>query len=355
MKPSILTLILILLSPVSLAQPTLEQGYDAYESGEVSAAIRIWRALGEAGNATAQVNLGQLYRLGHNVVADDREAVKWYSLAARQGSEVAKYNLMLMHTQGRASRGDLDLAFAGPMSPEEDELAIAADSHTKSEQPDGARPGRPLPLPPEDTPFSGEDWFDQLPAPLYVIQVVSSPHKQVLTRYAAARLAHSTAQVLRTIRNGRDHYLLLLGPFATRQDAREAVARLPENVKADQPWVRPAFSVQQIAAPGSAADTAAQDWFRQLPPRQYVLQLASSPHEESLQRYSVKHLGTVAAQASIVHTTRNGRDHYLLLLGPFDTRQRARAMITELPQDIQEKQPYARSAYSVQRTKPRGG
>ena len=40
----------------------------------------------EAGDSTAQYNLGQMYRTGRGVPKDFAEAVKWYRLAAEQGN-----------------------------------------------------------------------------------------------------------------------------------------------------------------------------------------------------------------------------------------------------------------------------
>ncbi len=349
MKPSILTLILILVPQMGLSQPTLEQGYDAYESGEVASAIRIWRALGEAGNATAQVNLGQLYRLGHNVEANDAEAVRWYSMAARQGSEVARYNLMLMHTEGRATRGDLDLAFTTELGAQNSAAQGAAAGANQSSLRDSTALGETRRIA-ADTALPS-DWFDQLPAPLYVIQVVSSPHTQVLSRYATSRLPDAATQILRTTRQNRDHYLLLLGPYNSRQQAKRVITTLPENVQADKPWVRTVVSVQQVAVPLAAGESDPTGWFHSLPKPQYVLQLASSPYKDSLRGYSNRHLGQLVMQPQIVHTSRDSRDHYLLLLGPFESRAAARARITELPEHVQSKLPYARSVYSVQRVK----
>ncbi|RLA44044.1 MAG: hypothetical protein DRQ97_11940 [Gammaproteobacteria bacterium] len=65
----------------TLTNAGIEQGYDAFDRGDVAGAVRIWRDLAQQGNATAQFNLGQLYRLGNGVKADDREALKWYLLA----------------------------------------------------------------------------------------------------------------------------------------------------------------------------------------------------------------------------------------------------------------------------------
>ena len=45
-------------------------------------AIALYRTLAEQGDATAQFNLGVMYRTGRGVPQDDVEAYKWYNLAA---------------------------------------------------------------------------------------------------------------------------------------------------------------------------------------------------------------------------------------------------------------------------------
>ena len=96
-------LLLALALPALAAPPVLEDGYDAFERGDVARAVAIWRELAAGGNQTAQLNLGQLYRTGRGVPQDDAEAVKWYIAAGSSGSEMARYTLILMHQEGRAT------------------------------------------------------------------------------------------------------------------------------------------------------------------------------------------------------------------------------------------------------------
>ncbi len=42
-----------------------------------------------------------MYRFGQEVLQDDKEAVKWYRLAAEQGLAQAQYNLGVMYKTGR--------------------------------------------------------------------------------------------------------------------------------------------------------------------------------------------------------------------------------------------------------------
>jgi hypothetical protein len=63
----------------------VKKGVDAWQAGNYSAAIAEWRPLADAGDADAQFNLGQAYKLGRGVAVDMRSAQGWYEKAARQG------------------------------------------------------------------------------------------------------------------------------------------------------------------------------------------------------------------------------------------------------------------------------
>jgi len=75
-------------------------GIEQWRAGNYEAAIREWRPLAEQGNADAQFNLGQAYRLGRGVPADPRTSNMWFERAARQGHAQAEANLALALFQG---------------------------------------------------------------------------------------------------------------------------------------------------------------------------------------------------------------------------------------------------------------
>ncbi|MEH6646523.1 tetratricopeptide repeat protein [Sulfitobacter sp.] len=50
--------------------------------------------------ASAQYNLGQMYRKGEGVIQDYAEAVKWYRKAAEQGYALAQSNLGVVYASG---------------------------------------------------------------------------------------------------------------------------------------------------------------------------------------------------------------------------------------------------------------
>ena len=75
-------------------------GLAAYQTGDFATALKEWQPLAKQGNASAQKNLGFMYKNGKGVAQDYAEAVKWYRLAAEQGYASAQYNLGFMYKNG---------------------------------------------------------------------------------------------------------------------------------------------------------------------------------------------------------------------------------------------------------------
>jgi TPR repeat protein len=81
-------------------------GTAAYEAGDYTRAYNEWLPLARAGNAAAQRNIGQLYRLGLGVPKDLKVAANWYRLAAEQGLARAQANLGVMYLRGEGVERD---------------------------------------------------------------------------------------------------------------------------------------------------------------------------------------------------------------------------------------------------------
>ncbi|BAV63853.1 SPOR domain-containing protein [Sphingobium cloacae] len=89
---------LIAIATLSLSQPLLADvklGVDAWQQGDYAKALAEWRPLAEAGDADAQFNMGQAYKLGRGVSTDLNAAIQWYRKAAAQGHLRAEDNLGL--------------------------------------------------------------------------------------------------------------------------------------------------------------------------------------------------------------------------------------------------------------------
>jgi len=84
---------------------TVKDGVDAWQAGNYAKAIAEWKQPAEQGDADAQFNLGQAYKLGRGVTADGKIAQSWYLKAAQQGHEQAQANLGLILFQGGDRQG----------------------------------------------------------------------------------------------------------------------------------------------------------------------------------------------------------------------------------------------------------
>jgi cell division septation protein DedD len=87
------------------ASERVKMGVDAWQAGNFASALTIWRPLAEAGNADAQFNVAQAYRLGRGVAADPKQAMDWYRKAAEQEHPQAAATYGLMLYQGGDKQG----------------------------------------------------------------------------------------------------------------------------------------------------------------------------------------------------------------------------------------------------------
>jgi cell division septation protein DedD len=91
------------------APPTaqsVKSGIEAWQRSDYSGAVAIWRPLAEKGDADAQFNLGQAYRLGRGVTTNLAAAQTWFERAAKQGHLDAETTLgLLLFQNGDRAEG----------------------------------------------------------------------------------------------------------------------------------------------------------------------------------------------------------------------------------------------------------
>ena len=99
---ALLALMLLTMSAPAFAD--VKAGVDAWERGDYPAAVAAWRPLALSGDADAQFNLAQAYKLGRGVPADLVAAEDWYRKAALKGHVQAEdnYGLVLFQNGKRA-------------------------------------------------------------------------------------------------------------------------------------------------------------------------------------------------------------------------------------------------------------
>lgn len=97
-------LALALAAPIS-AQ-SVKAGIEAWQNANYAGAVAIWRPLAEKGDADAQFNLGQAYRLGRGVATNLAAAKTWFARAASQGHLDAQTTLgLLLFQNGNQPEG----------------------------------------------------------------------------------------------------------------------------------------------------------------------------------------------------------------------------------------------------------
>jgi cell division septation protein DedD len=94
---------LMLASLAAPAMADVKAGVDAWQRGDYGAAVKEWRPAAIAGDADAQFNLAQAYKLGRGVPIDLKQAEAWYQKAAAQGHVQASdnYGLILFQNGSR--------------------------------------------------------------------------------------------------------------------------------------------------------------------------------------------------------------------------------------------------------------
>jgi hypothetical protein len=79
-----------------LSAQSVKAGIDAWQRADYSSAVAIWRPLAEKGDADAEFNLAQAYRLGRGVPINLAAAKSWFERAANKGHVDAETTLGLL-------------------------------------------------------------------------------------------------------------------------------------------------------------------------------------------------------------------------------------------------------------------
>lgn len=86
-----------------------------------------------------------------------------------------------------------------------------------------------------------------VPGGNYTLQLSGASRAESLNAWAKKQNL-SGYHVYKTTRNGQPWYVLVSGSYATSADARRAVASLPADVRAQNPWVKPVSQVKKEAS-----------------------------------------------------------------------------------------------------------
>ena len=97
---ALLCLALLLGGTAVHAQAEFEEAVEAFEAGDYEAASRQFALLAADGHASAQFNLGNMYRQGQGVERDAGLAAKWFRAAAVRGHPGAQNALGALYAMG---------------------------------------------------------------------------------------------------------------------------------------------------------------------------------------------------------------------------------------------------------------
>lgn len=97
-------------------------------------------------------------------------------------------------------------------------------------------------------PF-GPEWVRQRPPGQFTIQVIAGADLEALHRFARTVSIETDIAWFRTRRGQQDWYALVTGEYPDLASARAGAARLPVQVRRNDPWIRTFRSVQQAMDP----------------------------------------------------------------------------------------------------------
>ena len=83
----VVVVVALVLSASQSAEGGWNEGYDAYMRDDFTTALKEFRPLAEQGNASAQFNLGLMYRKGWGVPKDYVLAYMWFNISATNGDK----------------------------------------------------------------------------------------------------------------------------------------------------------------------------------------------------------------------------------------------------------------------------
>jgi cell division protein FtsN len=107
MIPKYLVVAAFLISTAApVSAQSVKAGIDAWQRSDYAGAVAIWRPLADKGDADAEFNLGQAYRLGRGVSTNLAAAKSWFERAATQGHVDAQTTLgLLLFQSGNQAQG----------------------------------------------------------------------------------------------------------------------------------------------------------------------------------------------------------------------------------------------------------
>ena len=214
---------------------------------------------------------------------------------------------------------------------------------------------------PDGDALKGYRWLAKQPESNYTLQLMASENRAGVEFFAKQRDIAGPFAVFALKHNGRTLYALVQGSFSDRSAAEQAVGTVPAGIK---PWIRSIKSVHKVMlnneapAPGekkgstsiSPATVSARiedtAWAWSQNPRRYTVQLVSAIDEQTVE--AIRQRRSLPGKMAVVQLPRGGRIMYTLLYGSFSTKTAARDSIQNLPESLQQLNPWPRDFAELQ-------
>ena len=292
---SMLLLLGHLLQPMQSQANEFRQGLDAYLDGDYETALALWNPLATQGHAAAQYSLGTLYESGRGVSPDYPQAARWFRLAAEQGHAAAQFSLGNAYHRGHgvnrdarqaerwwrkaasqdfaAAQVSLDKLYQSSQGIRRNEAnaqesyrrAAKNGSRSAQQRVDEQRLSMPRPasrpqpssartaaqqttvqaVSAEEPGIKREAWLLRQEPNHYALQLTASGNEHNIRAFIDRHKLSSKAAYYKSLRAGDDWYCLLYGTYPDYDQARQALAALPNPLRDSEPWIRPLSSVQK--------------------------------------------------------------------------------------------------------------
>lgn len=92
---------------------------------------------------------------------------------------------------------------------------------------------------------SGEQWYRQRPASEYALQVLGTRSRQAAVDFVGKHAGVGELRYFETRHEGQPWFVVTQGAYAGREQAQQALARLPQPLRDQKPWPRSFGSIQQ--------------------------------------------------------------------------------------------------------------
>ena len=91
----VVMIIIVNLEVMAGAKADFKTGWNAYQNGDFTRALKIWTPLAEKGDTRAQFNIGVMFAEGKGRAQSYKRAMQWWEKAAENGDAEAQHNIAM--------------------------------------------------------------------------------------------------------------------------------------------------------------------------------------------------------------------------------------------------------------------